>query len=314
MTEPAPDPDVGGHVDAVGAVGPVIVGFDGSDSGLDALALAVACSRVLSADLVVTVVYPEPAPIGVGRVDAEWVADRRAIAQQILEQAAGVLAGWDDLLPGTSYRAVGSTSAAHGLHDLAEAEQAQLIVVGPHGRTPHQRLFPGSTADRLLAGAPCPVGVPPPGMRQRETRDLRNIGVAYLDTPEARAALNVAARLALQTGATLRLYTVVPEPAAVMPLLLGSDAEQAFTGTARETFQGAIDAAIGSLPAGVTAVGEVRTGNVVDVLAGLEEEVDILVCGSRGYGPVRRVLLGGVAARLIERAGTPVVVVPRGAD
>ena len=41
-------------------------------------------------------------------------------------------------------------------------------------------------------------------------------------------------------------------------------------------------------------------------------DVDVLVCGSRGYGPVRRVLLGGVAARLIRRAAAPVVVVPRG--
>jgi nucleotide-binding universal stress UspA family protein len=296
------------------APGPVVAGFDGSDSGLDALALAVACSRVLDAELVVTVVYPEPAPIGVGRVDAEWVADRRAVAEELLEQAAAVLAGWGDVPPGTSYRAVGSTSAAHGLHDLAEGESAEIIVVGPHVRTPDQRLFPGSTADRLLAGAPCPVGVPPPGMRERETRDLRSIGVAYLETPEGRSALASAARLALRTGAALRLYTVVPEPAEVMPLLLGSDAEQAFTDTAHETFQRAIDAAIASLPAGVTASGEVRAGNVVDVLAELEGEVDVLVCGSRGYGPVRRVLLGGVAARLIGRASTPVIVVPRGDD
>jgi nucleotide-binding universal stress UspA family protein len=50
----------------------------------------------------------------------------------------------------------------------------------------------------------------------------------------------------------------------------------------------------------------------VEVLGGLADEVDVLVCGSRGYGPVRRVLLGGVAARLIGRAGMPVTVVPRG--
>jgi len=46
------------------------------------------------------------------------------------------------------------------------------------------------------------------------------------------------------------------------------------------------------------------------VLAGLDE-VDVLFCGSRGYGPARRVLLGGVSAKLIKRATRPVVVVPR---
>jgi nucleotide-binding universal stress UspA family protein len=39
--------------------------------------------------------------------------------------------------------------------------------------------------------------------------------------------------------------------------------------------------------------------------------VDVLFCGSRGYGPTRRVLLGGVSTRLVRRARRPVVVVPR---
>jgi nucleotide-binding universal stress UspA family protein len=41
------------------------------------------------------------------------------------------------------------------------------------------------------------------------------------------------------------------------------------------------------------------------------DEVDALFCGSRGYGPGRRVLLGGVSAKLVRRARRPVVVVPR---
>jgi hypothetical protein len=31
------------------------------------------------------------------------------------------------------------------------------------------------------------------------------------------------------------------------------------------------------------------------------DEVDVLCCGSRGYGPARRVLLGGVSSRLVRR-------------
>jgi nucleotide-binding universal stress UspA family protein len=41
------------------------------------------------------------------------------------------------------------------------------------------------------------------------------------------------------------------------------------------------------------------------------DNVDVLVCGSRGYGPVRRVLLGGVSSRLIRSAQLPLTVVPR---
>jgi nucleotide-binding universal stress UspA family protein len=291
--------------------GPVLVGYDGTDGGADALALAVACVRVLDADLLVAAVHPGPAPIGAGRVDAEWVADRRAAAMQVLEQAEAILHGWGALPAETAFRAVGSSSAAHGLHDLAEQEQAQLIVVGPPERS-EERLFAGGTAHRLLTGAPCPVGVAPGGLRDRQMGALRVIAVAYLDTPEAKSALSAAARLAERTGVTLRLYTVVPEPAEVMPLFLGRDAELAFTHVARETFQRAIDDAIAALPPHVQASGELLTGDVVDVLTNLDDGVDAIFCGSRGYGPVRRVLLGGVSARLIGRARAPVVVVPRG--
>ena len=36
--------------------------------------------------------------------------------------------------------------------------------------------------------------------------------------------------------------------------------------------------------------------------------------GSRGYGPVRWVLLGGVSDRVIRDAACPIIIVPRGAQ
>ena len=41
-------------------------------------------------------------------------------------------------------------------------------------------------------------------------------------------------------------------------------------------------------------------------------DVDVLFCGSRGYGPARRVFLGGVSTKLMRRAKLPIAVVPRG--
>jgi nucleotide-binding universal stress UspA family protein len=38
------------------------------------------------------------------------------------------------------------------------------------------------------------------------------------------------------------------------------------------------------------------------------------VIGSRGYGPLHSVLLGGVSGRVIRDAACPVIVVPRGAQ
>jgi nucleotide-binding universal stress UspA family protein len=294
-------------------VGPVVVGFDGSATGEDGLALARWCGRVLDAPIIVAVVHPEPAPVGIGRVDAEWVADRHRLAEQVLGDARKLMSPAGARV---EYRILRSSSAAHGLHDLAEEVGAEIIVVGSRSTGPEERLFAGSTADRLLSGSVCPIAVAPSGMRNRPAGTpeppLTRIGVAYVDTPEARAALDLAVRLARRTSASLRLYTVIAGESEVMPIGIGHDAEHTFTSTVREAFQLALDTALSGLPSGTDAEGHLLTGNVVDVLTELDEnDVDVLFCGSRGYGPVRRVLLGGVSSRLVRRARSPLIVVPR---
>jgi len=271
------------------ALGPVIAGAPGAG----ALALGRWMAETLGAPLIVAVVHPAPAALGSGRVDAEWVADRHRAAQAVLDEARSFLKDAP-----ADYRTIASSSAAHGLHDLAEQVDASAIVVGR----------PGSTAERLLAGSVCPVAVAPADYTDPPGA-LGTIGVAYVDTPDGRAALTEAAGLAARTGARLRLYTVVASGKGAVPFLTGQDAEHAFLETAREVYEQSLEAAVASVPE-CDADGRVIGGNVVDVLAGLDE-VDVLFCGSRGYGPARRVLLGGVSARLIKRAKRPVVVVPR---
>jgi nucleotide-binding universal stress UspA family protein len=284
---------------------PVIIGVDGGPSAADALVLGRWAARTLNAPTVVAVVHPAPSALGSGRVDAEWVADRHRAAEEVLDQARATLAA--DAADVT-YRVVASSSAAHGLHDLAEELKAEAIVVGSGWAGPRHRLFAGSTAERLLAGSVCPVAVAPAAM-ETPPGSVGRIGVAYVDTPDGRAALAMAAGLAESTGSPLRLYTVVSEADASLPFLVGRDAEHAFSETARETYELSLRRAAESVGA-AGADWVVLTGDVVEALADLTE-IDLLFCGSRGYGPARRVLLGGVSTRLVRRARRPVVVVPR---
>jgi nucleotide-binding universal stress UspA family protein len=288
------------------ADGAVVAGFDGSPSAEDGLVLARACRRVLDAPLVVVTVYPAPAPIGSGRVDAEWTADRHHQAESILDSARRLLADEDRV----EYRVVASSSAAHGLHDIAEELNASVIVVGSSNAAAQQRLFAGSTAQRLLSGSPSPVGVAPAGLRHRDIGGLSRIGVAYIDTPDGHAALEVAVRLATRAGASLELYSVLAAKAEVVMPVIGVDAEHAFAATAQESFQRAVDLAVAGIPPQVPATGRILTGNVIHVLSELEG-IDVLFCGSRGYGPARQVLLGGVSTQLVRQARSPVIVVPR---
>jgi nucleotide-binding universal stress UspA family protein len=284
--------------------GPVIVGVDGGETGKDALLLGRWAAQILGAPLVVAVVHPPNAALGSGRVDAEWVADRHRAAQAVLDGARAVL----DDVEGADYRMVASSSAAHGLHDLAEDLHAQAIVVGSGRNAKKHRLFAGSTAERLLAGSACPIAVAPAGM-VTPPGTLGRIGVAYVDTPDGRAALAEAARLARRTSSPLRLYTVVAEGDAVLPFMVGQDAEHAFLETARETYEASLQKAADSVK-DTDADWHLLTGDVVETLSELDE-VDVLFCGSRGYGPAQRVLLGGVSTKLVRQARLPLVVVPR---
>ena len=80
----------------------------------------------------------------------------------------------------------------------------------------------------------------------------------------------------------------------------------------RDTYGKALEFAVAVVPQDLEPRTVLLNGATVDVLAALgPDDIEVLVYGSPGYGPVRRVLLGGVSSRLIRRAGLPVTVVPR---
>jgi hypothetical protein len=67
---------------------------------------------------------------------------------------------------------------------------------------------------------------------------------------------------------------------------------------------------VARLSADLESEGTLHSGRPADVLIALSETVDLLVIGSRGYGPLRAVLLGGVSGQVTRSAACPVVVVP----
>jgi nucleotide-binding universal stress UspA family protein len=78
----------------------------------------------------------------------------------------------------------------------------------------------------------------------------------------------------------------------------------------RERLEG-LSEAVSQLGDDLDVTAELLDGRAVTDLARTSGEVDLLIVGSRGYGPLRAVLLGSVSHELVRSAQTPVVVVPR---
>ena len=109
--------------------------------------------------------------------------------------------------------------------------------------------------------------------------------------------------------ADLRVLTVV-RPG------IGADASAGPARDAAERNRAALEAtvadAIAELTPGVRAESEVLVDDPATALASVSPNLDLLVMGSRGYGPGLAVLLGGVSRRVTMTARCPVLVVPRG--
>lgn len=137
------------------------------------------------------------------------------------------------------------------------------------------------------------------------------MGVGYDGSPESRAALAWAGRFALATGGTVHALCAAEPPQGFAPSISYGINWVALAPERREYAETLVAEAVAELGNGAT--GEAVVGVARDELVRLSEHMDLLVLGSRGYGPVRRALLGGSSDRIVHAAGCPVIVVPRGA-
>jgi len=244
----------------------IVIGYDGSERGQDAIALGRSLAELLGADadgeppdVEVALVFPDGAVGASGERTLD--GDHRRGADRILD---GARQAWPELGPG-AFHVVQAGSVSAGLHRLAQERDADVLVVGASHRTAAGRVFPGSATEQTLHGSPCAVLVAPPGYAAA-ARPLRRVGFAYDGSPEARTALEAVRRLAGRRD----------------------------------------DVTVVEL--------DRRDGDPVRELVDASAGLDLLVLGSRGRGPLRRLLLGSVSAHVVRHAACPLLLLPHGAD
>ena len=279
----------------------IVVGVDGRQGGRDALRLAGQLAEAGGGKVVAVRVFPyrrRPALAGAPAVEEEREATQVALDRDLADMGMST----------ARTHAVGDTSPARALHRMAERERADVLVVGSAHRGAVGRVLGGDVALGSLHGSPCPVAVAPRGMADRDATPLSRIGVGFDGAQESRQALAVAVALAKSARAQLELLCAVTAP---IPLF----AEAAFADAGILEYRLAAEELISRTLAelDVDAVGKAVVGSPVETLVELTQRVDLLVVGSRGWGPIRRILLGSTAARLIREAACPVLVLPRGA-
>jgi nucleotide-binding universal stress UspA family protein len=271
----------------------VLAGVDGHDGGRDAVALA-AQLTARGGEVMLAHVYRDDAGPRVRGYDEHEAAE--ITGSRALLQAASDEAGIDARLCWTD-----SDSVGRGLHELAEMEQADLLVVGSTRRGLLGRVLLRDDTSAALQGAPCAVAIAPAG-HAAHAAGIRRVGVGYDGSPDSEHALMAGRALAIEYDAQLTALEVVSFPA-----YLFSDPIVADTTTIDELVDRARDR--------VGSIGDVEAhgayGEPAEELSAWSASLDLLVVGSRGYGPIGRLMHGSTSRELARRARCPLLVMTR---
>jgi nucleotide-binding universal stress UspA family protein len=288
---------------------PILVAVDPRREDPAPLALGLRLARLAGAPLLLASSFPlEPAD----QLHSDYARAVRAEAERALARARDELADAPGPKPPIDVELAVALSPARGLHQIAEDRAALIMVIGSSSRGQLGRVSPGAVTDRLLHGAPCAVAVAPSGMTLQDAAEpVRRVGCAYVDAPDGQAALETASAIAAKAAAYLRLFVVMrprDDYLTITPVEPMFDHDAARRQDAEAVLRHGLDAA------GASATGEVLNGDPAAALASASTDLELLVCGSRGFGPLRTLLLGGTSHALVRRAGCPVLVVPRGTE
>jgi nucleotide-binding universal stress UspA family protein len=272
-----------------------LVGIDGRPNGRDAIALA---SRLIGPDGKLTLAHVHPGELRPSHaVTPGVVREEREASEKLLERERAAAEVSAELI------SIVAMSPGRGLHMQAEEQGADLLVVGSCSHGIVGRAMLGDDTRAALNGAPCAVAISSHGYAEHPA-PIAKVGVAYNGSPESTGALAAARELAAPTRASLHAVEVI------------SIATFAYTGLVPPAIGESIDLMLQEANDRLKELPDVE-GRAVYGLTGEElavfgDEVDILVVGSRSYGPMRRLVLGSTSHYLERHARCSLLVLPRG--
>lgn len=284
----------------------IAVGVDGYPEGRDAVVVAATLARATNAELLLVAVHPYP--LVVLPEEANWKSLERQAASLLRETR-------DSLAPDARIVVETGLSVPRALECVVAREHCDLLVVGSSRHGLEDRVRIGKRTRQLLGDFTCPLAIAPRGTHAKASTELRRIGVGFDGGGESDAALALAGSIARPVGAELRLCGVIDDRVPP-PGWSALDIHNIDRQCLEEVVQGEMDALHARALKGAKATGagvhaEVLRGRPADALLKLSETVDLLVIGSRHWGPVARLVLGSTGEALAHDSACPLLVVPR---
>lgn len=289
----------------------ILVTTDFSESSRQALPWAAEFAAQFGARLTLAYVFPTTLPAELSHIGVVLEQERLAA-----ESRRRLLRFREQELPAQLpvETVVLEGGPAHEITRLAKDSEADLILMATHGHTGLKHLWLGSTTERIVRHAPCPV------LAVREQPVPVRFPGAVLcrfqhilvptDFSEAgRQALRYAAAFARPCGGEITLAHVIePPPYPEFGYAHIPAKEAGLRQQAREK----LDAQCVELTAaGVKATPVVRHGNAFLEIAehAREQSADLIVIAPHGCNAIARALLGSTAERVVRHAPCPVLVV-----
>lgn len=276
----------------------ILVGWDGGSGGRDALALAMAIAEPAAEFLLVNVMPP----VGIFVMHPRLLADEEPPqAKDFFAPALADLAGRR-----VETRTYIANSVPHVLSDLTEEEHFDLVAIGPCYPGAVGRILIGNVGQGLMHGCSAPVAAAPQDYAEGDWPEIHRIAVAYDGSPESHEAILYAEALARRRSARVELLTVDVEEA-TFPGVIGRRSP------VPKTPDEILADGVVAISPDIAAAGRCLSGSSIPAAIAdyCTYGVDLVVVGSRGYGPLARVLVGSVAAGLLHHASCPVLAVPR---
>ena len=132
----------------------ILLAVDGSDHALHAAQVAAEMARAMKSEQLRIVVCFDPIPTYLGQPKLQLVVANRVVEAQEILQKAGVAVGE---IPGDIHTELIEDDPAEAIIEVARTRQSDVIVMGSRGLGRIAGMVLGSTSQKVVSHAPCPV-------------------------------------------------------------------------------------------------------------------------------------------------------------